>query len=142
MSLIVAHDIHKIGSIGDQVFKSILDSKLIISNIAGLNPNVMYETAVAHSFGVPTIIICENGTNLPFDLTNDRTIFFDNTIEGTGKLIEQLELKIPVNMNDNKADNPICRVIDDFAKKERVSEMKDTDPNKFILEEISKLSKK
>ncbi|MBO0427609.1 hypothetical protein JZO82_00390 [Vagococcus fluvialis] len=142
IELIVAHDIHEIGSIGDQVFKSILDAKLIVSNMTGLNPNVMYETAVAHSFGIPTIMICENGTKLPFDLTNDRTIFFDNSIEGSGKLMEQLKLKIPKNLGDKKADNPVYRVIDQFASKDFVSQMEDGDPNKHILEALNSIAER
>lgn len=66
--LIIAHEIHSMGSIGDQVFTNIIGADLVISNLSGWNANVMYETAVAHSFGKPTIMICESGTELPFDL--------------------------------------------------------------------------
>ncbi|EHS7938458.1 hypothetical protein Q9S_00846 [Enterococcus faecalis EnGen0080] len=109
--LIIAHEIHSMGSIGDQVFTSIIGADLVISNLSGWNANVMYETAVAHSFGKPTIMICESGTELPFDLINDRTIFFEDTIEGTGALIEELDKKIPKISGDSMADNPVTRVI-------------------------------
>ncbi|WPL33047.1 hypothetical protein QE254_09455 [Enterococcus faecalis] len=99
------------GSIGDQVFTNIIGADLVISNLSGWNANVMYETAVAHSFGKPTIMICESGTELPFDLINDRTIFFEDTIEGTGALIEELDKKIPKISEDSTADNPVTRVI-------------------------------
>ncbi|KGJ37227.1 hypothetical protein [Enterococcus faecalis] len=109
--LIIAHEIHSMGSIGDQVFTSIIGADLVISNLSGWNANVMYETAVAHSFGKPTIMICESGTELPFDLINDRTIFFEDSIEGTGALIEELDKKIPKISEDSMADNPVTRVI-------------------------------
>ncbi|WP_250869508.1 hypothetical protein [Enterococcus faecalis] len=109
--LIIAHEIHSMGSIGDQVFTNIIGADLVISNLSGWNANVMYETAVAHSFGKPTIMICESGTELPFDLINDRTIFFEDTIEGTGALIEELDKKIPKISEDSTADNPVTRVI-------------------------------
>ncbi|MGM8146872.1 hypothetical protein [Enterococcus faecalis] len=109
--LIIAHEIHSMGSIGDQVFTNIIGADLVISNLSGWNANVMYETAVAHSFGKPTIMICESGTELPFDLINDRTIFFEDTIEETGALIEELDKKIPKISEDSTADNPVTRVI-------------------------------
>ncbi|WP_142667977.1 hypothetical protein [Enterococcus faecalis] len=109
--LIIAHEIHSMGSIGNQVFTNIIGADLVISNLSGWNANVMYETAVAHSFGKPTIMICESGTELPFDLINDRTIFFEDTIEGTGALIEELDKKIPKISEDSTADNPVTRVI-------------------------------
>lgn len=109
--LIIAHEIHSMGSIGDQVFTNIIGADLVISNLSGWNANVMCETAVAHSFGKPTIMICESGTELPFDLINDRTIFFEDTIEGTGALIEELDKKIPKISEDSTADNPVTRVI-------------------------------
>lgn len=109
--LIIAHEIHSMGSIGDQVFTNIIGADLVISKLSGWNANVMYETAVAHSFGKPTIMICESGTELPFDLINDRTIFFEDTIEGTGALIEELDKKIPKISEDSTADNPVTRVI-------------------------------
>ncbi|MDF0480254.1 hypothetical protein OL233_08155 [Vagococcus sp. PNs007] len=118
--IIIAHTINSIGSIGDQVFYNILNADLIISNITGLNPNVMYETAVAHSFGKPTIMISEKSTKLPFDLIGDRTIFFDDSIEGTGKLIFELENKIKlINSDENSdIDNPIVRVLGKKAVEE------------------------
>ena len=109
--LIIAHEIHSMGSIGDQLFTNIIGADLVISNLSGWNANVMYETAVAHSLGKPTIMICESGTELPFDLINDRTIFFEDTIEGTGALIEELDKKIPKISEDSTADNPVTRVI-------------------------------
>lgn len=47
----------------------------------------------------------------PLDLINDRTIFFEDTIEGTGALIEELDKKIPKISEDSTADNPVTRVI-------------------------------
>lgn len=109
--LIIAHKIHNLGSIGEQVFNEIIKADLIVSNLTGLNANVMYETAVAHSFGKPTIMICERTTQLPFDIISERTVFFDNTISGAGDLKNELEQKIKVLQEDDKADNPVYRVL-------------------------------
>ncbi|HFU5916895.1 TPA: hypothetical protein ACH6KR_002476, partial [Enterococcus faecium] len=119
--------IQEIGSIGDQVFKSIKNASLVISDLTGLNPNVMYETAVAHSFGKPTIIIVENDgdTTLPFDLSSDRAIFYDNSIEGTGNLKNDLESKIKHIEETSVYDNPVLRVMKQAATLERMGEKDD-----------------
>lgn len=109
--LIIAHQIRETGSIGDQVFENILNADLIIANLTGLNANVMYETAVAHSFGIPTIMICEVDTKLPFDLISERTIFFDDSIEGCGYLIKELDDKIDHLLKDGNYANPVYKII-------------------------------
>lgn len=111
-TIVIAHEIHNLGSIGEQVFQEIINANLIISNLTGLNANVMYETAVAHSFGKPTIMICEDTTNLPFDIISERTIFFENTISGSGILKDEIRKKIRALIDDEKTDNPILRVLE------------------------------
>ncbi len=130
---VVAHTIDSMGSIGDQVFKSIIECDLILANLTGLNPNVMYETAVAHSFGKPTIMFAEKGElRLPFDLVADRVIFFNDSIEGAGKLKDELRKKINNIINHKgEPDNPITRVLNRTAVKEEL--VGKTDINSQIL---------
>lgn len=139
--LIVAHTIHSLGSINDQIFKNIVESDLVISNLTGLNANVMYETAVAHSFGKPTIMISENGTTLPFDLKVDRTIFFSDNIRSVGVLKNELIDKIEELENDETIDNPIVRVIERSKLNETLNKENLSD-NEVIMKEILSLSKK
>lgn len=139
--LIVAHTIQKLGSINDQIFRHILESDLIISNLTGLNPNVMYETAVAHSFGKPTIMVSEHDTTLPFDLTTDRTIFFEDSISGTGELIMELSQKIEELQVNKDTDNPVVRVIEASQLKERLKGNNLTE-NQTILKMLYQLERK
>ncbi|MGK0606775.1 hypothetical protein [Enterococcus gilvus] len=133
--IVVAHQINEMGSIGNQVFEAIVDSDLILTNLSGLNPNVMYETAVAHSFGKSTIMISENiGKKLPFDLIGDRVIFYSDSIEGTGKLIKDLRAKIKAIIDKNpdlEADNPITRVLNRTSRREDL--VGKTDPSSEMM---------
>ncbi|MGM0155057.1 hypothetical protein IGK30_002922 [Enterococcus sp. AZ178] len=139
--IIVAHKIQSLGSINDQIFKSIINSDLIISNLTGLNANVMYETAVAHSFGKPTIMISEIGTVLPFDLKTDRTIFFSDSIKGTGMLKTEISKKITQLETDSTTDNPIVRVIQTSKLTEQLNK-ENLSEDETIMKMILDLSKK
>lgn len=76
--------------IGGNVFRYILEkmlsARLIIANIDGRNPNVMYELGIAHAIGKPTILISHHLSEIPFDVKAHHIIIYKN--------FEALSLKI------------------------------------------------
>ena len=79
--------------IGD-VIQQILDSKVIIADITHQNANVFFEVGYAFALNKPTILIAEKPTNLPFDLSPFRVLFYENSIAGKEKVEEALEKHI------------------------------------------------
>lgn len=65
------------GNISEQMFREILQADLCIAVVSGHNPNVFYELAVAQAAGCPVIVLAEEGSNLPFDIKDLRTIYYD-----------------------------------------------------------------
>lgn len=72
------------------IIKQILKSRLIIANITGRNPNVMYELGVAHALGKTTIIVAQDFTDIPFDLNNRRIILYKSENELQKKLEQSI----------------------------------------------------
>jgi hypothetical protein len=70
-------DLSTPGRISEQMFQHLLRDDLCIALLTGNNPNVFYELAIAHSARRPVIIMAEKGTELPFDITDLRCVFYD-----------------------------------------------------------------
>lgn len=52
-------------------------AEIVIADLTGLNPNVLYEVGIAHVRCDSVVLVCKRGQILPFDLGNIRCIFFD-----------------------------------------------------------------
>ncbi|EOB6398910.1 hypothetical protein ACHELZ_004452 [Vibrio vulnificus] len=109
---VAAHHISETGSITRQVVKRLLEADVVIANLTNLNPNVMYELGIRHCTRKPTIVVARDDVTLPFDLSDERTIFYQNDIYGVNELKERLEAVIPSALNDDKPDNPVYRVVE------------------------------
>ena len=55
--LYVAHRCNMTGSINKEIILELYQADLVIANLKTLNPNVMYELGISHSFRKPTITI-------------------------------------------------------------------------------------
>lgn len=77
--------------LGD-IIKPICDADVIIADLTGLNPNVMYELGVAHSLNKKTIVITRDSLDtLPFDLKQYRTKGYSTHFRVFNELLEYLD---------------------------------------------------
>lgn len=101
-----AHTCFESTSITKQVYQKLYDSDLVIADLTGLNPNVMYELGIRFCFGKPVILIAEEGTPLPFDINERRTFFYKRDALGFSELQDSL-VQIKKLLNINEIDSPI-----------------------------------
>lgn len=85
-----ADDTYGPGIIVADIERQIIEAKAIIADITPTNPNVFWEVGYAHALRKPTILVAQRGTALPFDVSPFRTIFYDNTIGGKARIVEDL----------------------------------------------------
>ena len=76
-----ADHISRTGEINEQIFRHLRDSHVVIADLTGANPNVMYELGLRHTTGKLTVQIGER-ERLPFDISTIRTILFKRTEAG------------------------------------------------------------
>lgn len=103
-----AYEISVSGMITTQIINRIINDDLVIVNLTGNNPNVMYELCLRHVVAKPIVHICENGTILPFDIKDNRTIFYENDMLGVEELKNELKNYLnELNYSKEYLDNPI-----------------------------------
>ena len=136
LSGVAANHISSAGSINKQLIKAILEDKLVIANLTGLNPNVMYELAIRHAARLPVVIMAEYGTRLPFDINDQRTIFYNDSLAGLSEAKKQLRLMIEATIDESEPDNPIYQAIEQASI---LKNIKDGDPLMLIMERLDRI---
>ena len=131
----VAHRLSKAGSITIQVIELLLSADLVVANLTDLNPNVMYELAVRHAARKPVVILADHATNLPFDVADERTIFYTNDMAGVPELAAKLRVVAAAAGEDEQPDNPIYR----GAQALVMREVAVTDSDRFMIERLDRL---
>ena len=81
MDVFRSDHISRTGEINEQIFRYLRDSHVVIADLTGANPNVMYELGLRHTTGKLTVQIGER-ERLPFDISTIRTILFKRTEAG------------------------------------------------------------
>jgi hypothetical protein len=82
MSVARADDFFTTQSVMEEIWAAIVNSKIMIADCTGKNPNVFYEIGVAHSIGKPVVLIAQNPEDVPFDLRHRRYIRYEYTPRG------------------------------------------------------------
>ncbi|HEV2058199.1 MAG TPA: hypothetical protein VGR11_02510 [Solirubrobacteraceae bacterium] len=89
-----ADGLTRAGEITDQIFHRLRDDDVVIADLTGANPNVMYELGLRHTRDKLTVQVGEFG-RLPFDVNTIRTIQFSRSpvglINARDELIQVLE---------------------------------------------------
>ncbi len=94
---VITPDEGQIGSIMDQVLLNLEQADILVADITGNNPNVMYELGIYHSFGKPSIILKDSSAKqdneqTPFDIAAYR--FIELPLSNSGASIAILKPRI------------------------------------------------
>jgi hypothetical protein len=107
LTTVRADDVGEPGQITAQAVQHCLKAKAAVADLTGGNPNVYYELSVRHGALLPVVLIAEEGTKLPFDISQSRVIFFDHTdLSSAGWAKEELQSQIEASLSGTP-DNPI-----------------------------------
>jgi hypothetical protein len=85
-----ADNVWESSEIIQDIFSLIYRSRIVISDFTGRNPNVFYETGIAHTLGRPVIPIAQHESDVPFDLRHHRFIIYHCNSEGLELLADKI----------------------------------------------------
>jgi tetratricopeptide (TPR) repeat protein len=87
---------HSIGQPAERV----TSADLLVADLTGARPNVMFALGVRYSSGRPVILLAPEGTGVPFDFVTRRIIFFDRSGRGLLRLRQDLTSSLLAAKND------------------------------------------
>lgn len=87
------------GDINEQICRHVVESDLVVADVSGGNPNVMYELGLRHITGKPTIHIGEAG-QLPFDIASIRTIRYQRRRSHLAAARREIESALEAGLRD------------------------------------------
>ena len=89
-----ADDMWVENTIIQDIFNLIFRAKVVVVDLSGKNPNVMYETGIAHTLGKHVIPISQSINDIPFDMIHHRALKYLPNAEGFASLQVSLTKKL------------------------------------------------
>lgn len=89
-----ADDIWDHSTIIQDIVNLIYRSAVVIVDFSSRNPNMMYETGIAHTLGRPVVPISQSFDDIPFDLVHHRTLNYFPNKEGLEEMTEKLKRRL------------------------------------------------
>ncbi len=89
-----ADDIWEESTIIQDIFNLVFRAQVVLVDFTGKNPNVMYETGIAHTLGKDVLPISQSLGDVPFDMTHHRVLKYLPNKEGLAGLTDALEKKL------------------------------------------------
>lgn len=94
-----ADEIFGTTSIMNDIWESIRKSRVIIAELTGRNPNVLYELGLAHVLRKPAILLTQSMDDVPFDLRHLRCIVYSLGPSGLRKLNADLDATLRASLD-------------------------------------------
>ncbi len=82
------------------IWRSINDAHILVADLTGRNPNVLYELGLAHAKHKPVVMITQSMEDVPFDLKAIRCLVYSNSRTGRGFLADHLTETLRQLAND------------------------------------------
>jgi hypothetical protein len=76
------------------IFNLIFRAQVVVVDFSGKNPNVMYETGIAHTLGKHVVPITQSLDDVPFDMRHHRVLKYLPNAEGMATLGQALVAKL------------------------------------------------
>jgi hypothetical protein len=131
-----------VGTIQKRIVQNLYDNPVVVCDISGKNPNVMFELGLRLAFDKPTVIVKDDVTPYSFDTSVIEHLEYPRTL-GYPQIVEFKEkLTAKIKATDEKATNDpgystFLKHFGEFKKPQL--EEREVSSEEFILEELQNL---
>ena len=132
----------EVGIIHKRIIQNLYDNPIVVCDVSGKNPNVMFELGMRLAFDKPTIIIKDDKTAYSFDTSalEDIEYLRDLRFSKIVEFKERLALKIRSTVDKASNDPEFTTFLKHFGKFTVAKiEKKEVSGQEYILEEIRAL---
>lgn len=118
-----ADDVYRPGTIVHDIWDLTKTAKIIVADLTGKNPNVLYELGLAHALAKPVILITESLDDIPFDLRALRIIEYNKNDPEWGDILKEKtkEAIREVSESPLKAVLPAFLEVDETKPSKKIS---------------------
>jgi len=100
-----------------EMFADLRDHPVVLADLSLLNPNVFYELGIRHVMSAAgTVLMCRQGTVLPFDVKLSRVIFYEFDGEALDwETVENVVQRVQAGLENakrRKPDSPVHALLD------------------------------
>ena len=126
------------GPILPHILEEMARSWLIVCNLNGRNPNVLYELGVAQALGKPVIMIAKYEDDLVFDLSHQQIVLYADLQELSANLTKQISrIMISKDYDEDERDADSGDLQEALV---HLKNLEDVQKAKRVLEEMSNLT--
>jgi len=76
------------------IFNLIYRSRIVVCDLSGKNPNVMFELGIAFTLGKDVVMIAQDVSDIPSDIKNYRGLIYNTSPDGLKAMSEELEKRL------------------------------------------------
>lgn len=128
------------------IWEEILNCDLVVAEMTGSNPNVLYELGLAHAIGKRVVMITRSPTDVPADLRHINCISYDtNLVSWDATLRRSLQEMVVSRSITRSLLAPVASVADaeaiaeaEVARAAALNELRAIKARNLILEEANK----
>lgn len=135
-------DADEIGVIQKRIVQNIYSSAIVVCDVSGKNPNVMFELGMRLAFDKPTVIVKDDKTDYSFDtgviehVTYPRDLRFSKIVSFKEKLAE----KVSASYKKSVEDSEHSTFLKNFGKFHVANLTEDViSPDKMVIEMLSEM---
>ncbi|MGJ4959915.1 hypothetical protein ACQR1H_30025 [Bradyrhizobium sp. HKCCYLRH2015] len=137
----IVSDGSDVGVIHKRIVQNLYEDPIVVCDVSGKNPNVMFELGMRLAFDKPTIIVKDNETKYSFDtasiehLEYPRDLRFGQIVEFKEKLAEKV--RATLKASEDPGYTTFLKHFGEF--KVAVLEQKEVPGQEYIIEELKNL---